>query len=96
MMLFFNNLSRYINSTSFTTPAPERARLGAELQQLYAKGKHAKILALVEACLPIDKAGNFIAEQKRSDVVHDLLAFLAERMLEMNKHKQQEINGFLG
>jgi hypothetical protein len=29
-------------------------------------------------------------------VVHDLLAFLAERMLEMNKQKQQEINGFLG
>jgi hypothetical protein len=28
--------------------------------------------------------------------VHDFLAFLAERMLEMNKHKQQEIKGFLG
>ncbi len=29
-------------------------------------------------------------------MVHDLLAFLAERMLEMNKEKQQEIKGFLG
>ena len=29
-------------------------------------------------------------------MVHDLLAFLAERMLEMNKQKQQEIKGFLG
>ena len=29
-------------------------------------------------------------------MVHDLLAFLAERMLEMNKQKQQEIRGFLG
>jgi len=28
--------------------------------------------------------------------VHDLLAYLAERMLEMNKEKQQEIRGFLG
>ena len=28
--------------------------------------------------------------------MHDLLAFLAERMLEMNKEKQQEIKGFLG
>jgi predicted KAP-like P-loop ATPase len=27
--------------------------------------------------------------------LHDLLAFLAERMLEMNKQKQQEIKGFL-
>jgi hypothetical protein len=37
-----------------------------------------------------------IAEQEKSDVVHDLLAFLAERMLEMKKQKQQEIKGFLG
>ncbi len=29
-------------------------------------------------------------------MVHDLLAFLAERMLEMNREKQQEIKGFLG
>jgi len=28
--------------------------------------------------------------------VHDLLAFLAERMLEMNKQTQAEIKGFLG
>ncbi len=46
--------------------------------------------------MPKDAAGNFIAEQERSDVVHDLLAFLAERMREMNKQKQQEIKGFLG
>lgn len=50
----------------------------------------------MKACLPKDAAGNFIAEQERSDVVHDLLAFLAEQMLEMNKQKQQEIKGFLG
>jgi hypothetical protein len=85
-----------IRRISFTTPAPERARLGAELQQLYANDKHAEILAQVEACLPKDTTGNFIAEQEQSDVVHDLLAFLAERMLEMNKQKQQEIKGFLG
>ena len=46
--------------------------------------------------LPKDEAGNFIAEQERSDVVHDRLAFLEERILEMNKQKQQEIKGFLG
>jgi len=85
-----------IRRISFTTPAPERARLGAELQQLYADGKHAEILAQVETCLPKDEAGNFIAEQEKSDVVHDLLAFLAEKMLEMNKQKQTEVKGFLG
>ena len=80
----------------FTTPAPERARLGMELQQLYAEDKHAEILARADACLPKDAAGNFIAEQEKSDIVHDLLAFLAEGMLEMNKQKQQEIKGFSG
>ena len=84
-----------IRRISFTTPAPERARLVAELQQLYAEGKHDEILAGVESLLPKDEAGNFITEQEKSDVVHDLLAFLAERMLEMNKQKQQEIRGFL-
>jgi hypothetical protein len=40
-----------------TTPAPERARLVAELEQLYAEGKHAEILAQVDACLPkLEKA----------------------------------------
>ena len=50
----------------------------------------------MDACLPKDEAGNFIASQERSDVVHDLPAFLAERMQEMNKEKQTEIKGFLG
>jgi hypothetical protein len=85
-----------IRRISFSTPAPERARLSTELQQLYAQGDFAEILAQVDSCLPKDEAGNFIAEQEKSDVVHDLLSFLAERMLEMNKQKQQEIKGFLG
>ena len=34
-------------------------------------------------------------EPERADVVHDLLAFLAERMIEMNKEKQTEVHGFL-
>ena len=84
-----------IRRISFTTPAPERARLVAELQQLYDEGKHNEILAQVQSLLPKDEAGNFITEGEKSDVVHDLLAFLAERMLEMNKQKQQEIRGFL-
>ena len=31
----------------------------------------------------------------QSDVVHDILAFLAEKMIEMNKDKQKETRGFL-
>ena len=32
---------------------------------------------------------------EQSDVVHDILAYLAEQMTEMNKEKQKEIKGFL-
>jgi hypothetical protein len=46
--------------------------------------------------LPKDAEGDFITAQEKSDVVHDLLAFLAEQMLEMNKQKQRDIKGFLG
>ncbi|MDD1762824.1 MAG: hypothetical protein LUQ59_11395 [Methanothrix sp.] len=41
----------------------------------------------MNVCLPKDEAGSNISEKEKSDVVHDLLVFLAERMLEMNKQK---------
>ena len=43
-----------------------------------------------------DGQGNFTTTQEKSDVVHDLLAFLAEQMPEINKQKQQEFKCFLG
>jgi len=46
-----------------------------------------KILDFVNARL--------FAAPEESDVVHDLLAYLAERMIEMNKEKNAEIKGFL-
>ncbi|MCD4798463.1 MAG: hypothetical protein K8R19_05580 [Methanosarcinales archaeon] len=36
------------------------------------------------------------AEPEESDVVHDLLAHLAERMIDMNKEKNAEIKSFRG
>jgi hypothetical protein len=53
------------------------------------------VLEVVDGCLPKDDAGEFVAEGERSDVVHDLLAHLAEEMIRMNKEKQEEIRGFL-
>jgi type I restriction-modification system DNA methylase subunit len=84
-----------IRRIHFTTPAAERARLVEEAKKLYAAPDFAGILKLVDNCLPKDASGNFIAEKEKSDVVHDVLAFLAEQMLEMNKVKQAEIKGFL-
>src|SRR5262249_44173123 len=70
----------------------ERARLLEKGRKLYdrclTKGDQACVLGFVEHAL------KQIPEQ--SDVVHDLLAFLAEQMIEMNKAKQEEVRGFLG
>ena len=78
MTIICPHLSRHSRAKA----APARPR-----QQLYSDGKPAEILAAVDGCLPKDGEGNFIADQEKSDVVHDLLAFLAERMLEMNRQK---------
>ncbi len=78
-----------IRRITFTTPEPERAAQVTELKDLYAAGNFEEILSRVEACLPKD------AEGEKSDVVHDLLAFLAEQMMDLNKQKQSEIESFL-
>ena len=65
----------------------ERTRRKEELNRYF---RDQQILKLVEGCLPRDGQG-----KEKSDVVHDLLAFLAERMIEMNREKQGEIKRFL-
>ncbi len=55
------------------------------------------------ALLPTDDNGLFLAfaqgasgAEEHSDVVHDLLAHLAQRMIDLNKQKQQEMQRYLG
>ena len=83
-----------IHRIAFTTPAADRARYAEEGRRLYAQfsatGDPAPLLALVDAHLSPSQAAG-----ARSDVVHDLLAYLAEQMIAMNKAKQAEVKGFL-
>ncbi|VAW35939.1 Possible restriction /modification enzyme [hydrothermal vent metagenome] len=58
---------------------------------------HLKTLYQQESA-PYDSLLTHIAAHlaaSRSDVIHDLLAFLAEEMIRLNKEKQAEIRGFL-
>jgi hypothetical protein len=52
-----------------------------------AEHSHAPILVFVQERL--------LAQPEESDVVHDLLAFLAEQMIDLNKRKQSEQKRFL-
>ena len=80
-----------IRCVNFTTPADERDRQLEKAQTLYQRcldrGSTDCILGFVKHHLT--------ADPERSDIVHDLLAFLAEQMVEMNKAKGEEIGGFL-
>lgn len=74
---------------AFTTPAAERKRLAKKGPELYEsavkKNDAAVVLRFAEQQFAAD----------HSDVVHDLLAFLAERMMELNREKRDAARQFL-
>ena len=80
-----------IRQINFTTPAEERDRQLEKAKRLYQRcldrGSTDCVLGFVRHHLT--------ADPERSDIVHDLLAFLAEGMVEMNQAKGEEIRGFL-
>ena len=80
-----------IRRINFATPADERNRQLEKAKTLYQRcldrGSTDCVLGFVKHHLT--------ADPERSDVVHDLLAFQAEQMVEMNKTKGEEIRGFL-
>jgi hypothetical protein len=92
-----------IRRIHFMTPEGERKRRMEGLRALYEKGDEAGVLAGVEGCLPRDGKGEFLAlksgatgAEERSDVVHDFLAFLAERMIALHKDRQDKAKQFTG
>ena len=80
-----------IRRINFTTPADERDRQLENAKSLYQycldRGSADCVLGFVKHHLA--------PNPERSDIVHDLLGFLAAQMVEMNKTKGQEIRGFL-
>ena len=80
-----------IRRINFTTPDDERDRQLEKAKTLYQRcfnrGSTDCVLGFVK--------GHLTADPERTDIVHDLLAFLAEEMVEMNKTKGEEIRGFL-
>jgi uncharacterized short protein YbdD (DUF466 family) len=80
-----------IRRVEFCTPSAKRTALLAKVQQLYRRGARDEngeaVLAFV--------AEQLAAKPERSDAVHDLLAFLAERMMELNREKRAAARQFL-
>lgn len=81
-----------IRRVSFTTPQGKRKRLCKTVKELYENclktSDHGSIVAFV--------AQRLSARPEESDVIHDLLAHLAEKMIRYNKEKNEEVKSFLG
>jgi hypothetical protein len=80
-----------IRRITFATSERDRKKQLEKGKTLYEscvkKGDDKRVTEFVEHHLS--------TKPERSDVVHDLLAFFAEQMIEMNKKKQKETKGFL-
>ncbi|NJL54205.1 DUF559 domain-containing protein [bacterium] len=74
-----------IRRIDFTTPAEEREQLVREITGAYDLGDTAGALSRVQAALAASQ----------TDVVHDVLAHLAQTMIDLNKQKQAEVGRFL-
>ncbi len=76
-----------IRRIAFTTPEIRRTELVAQAKDLLGLQDLTGLLAFVEQRLA--------AQPEESDVVHDVLAFLAEQMIDLNKRKQAEMKRLL-
>jgi hypothetical protein len=88
----------------FTTPADEREQLVAagitEATEWLDATERRSVNSVTFSAFSDSNLGHWLAarltaDPEQSDVVHDLLAYLAEQMIEMNKEKQAEVWGFL-
>ena len=77
-----------IYKIDFTTPQERREQLAEKGRKLYQR-----CLSEGHACV-LEFVAHHLA-QDESDVIHDLLAFLAQEMIDLNKAKQAEMSRFL-
>lgn len=74
----------FIPRIYFTTQEKIRQQIAERFVFLYSSCEYDDIISCIETYLP-----------EKSDIVHDLLAYLAEQMIELNKKKNDETKGFL-
>jgi hypothetical protein len=76
-----------IRRIAFTTPVARRAMLMGEAKDLTGSQDLSDLIRFVKARLDV--------KPEEGDVVHDLLAYLAQHMINLNKQKQAEMKHLL-
>jgi hypothetical protein len=90
-----------IRRIHFVTPEDALHQILDQLIMQYERVEDATLLDEVSTLLPKDRNGSFLAfasgatgAEEKSDVVHDLLAHLAQQMIDLNQHTQAEQKRF--
>jgi type I restriction-modification system DNA methylase subunit len=92
-----------IRRIEFTTPADERERLAAagiaEATEWIEAAEGRSVESASFSAFSDSSLGRWLdarlsADPEQADVVHDLLAHLAERMIEMHEQKQERVESF--
>jgi len=88
-----------VRCIQFSTPQARRRLLVEKGNDLYHQclpsRDWTRVLLFVDDLLPRKSDGSPDTDSEQSDVIHDFLAFLAERMTELHREKQSKIGGFL-
>jgi hypothetical protein len=88
-----------VRRISFTTPKAEREQLAEEGKRHYEgslkTANFAGLMEFMDGNLSKRPGDTTDSELEQSDVVHDLLAFLAQEMTRLNKEKQAEVRRYL-
>jgi type I restriction-modification system DNA methylase subunit len=80
-----------IREIEFSTPNDRRQQLLENAIALYHQYQSDRQITPI-----LNQVNHHLTQQlEEADVIHDLLAYLAEQMIELNKQKQTEIKGFL-
>ncbi len=88
-----------IRKIHFTTNTEEKSIFLENFKQLFETylkdGNIERLQPIIEQCLPKDEEGRIISNNERSDVLHDFLSSLAEKMGECHTILINESQGFL-
>ena len=87
---------RRINFSTATNTRKALFEKAKKLYQQYLVTKDYGIISdFIEDRLPKDKKGDLIIEKEESDIVYDILIYLAEQIIELNKQKNEVIAEFI-
>lgn len=88
-----------VRKISFSTLPSEQTKLLEKMKSLYeiylSTKDQTQLLRFIESCASLEKCEDSVIESDKSDVIHDFLSFLSQKMLCLHEERDKEKRGFL-